>query len=196
MSKSDKFYGYNKNNKEKPYQITFEVWENFHPGIITKGYYSKYISGMLAKDQLSKIFAFSRVYSSSLNDPILSLQLDKDGGVTVMYQYDDDRNEPPPNARGIIAKPIFDKNINTLKVANEPGASFVFHTSINSPQFESDVYYFASVIEKIVSADSFENIISEVEEIKEQFKQKKNRKNNESKIHFSNIYVFDRRINV
>jgi len=133
------FYGYDKQKKERPYQLTYEVWENFYPDKIAGGQFKKYVPGILSEEHLNEMIPFWKELALKFSDPVLSLQLDKDGGSTVMYQYSDDRKGPPPNAKGIIIKPIFQKNIGILKVAEEPGISFVFHTSLNSTQLESDI---------------------------------------------------------
>lgn len=174
-----KYYGLDKREiKGVAPVLIWEIWENFSPEKVVGGDKKNYITDIVSDQQLQALIPFWKKISVALKDPILSLQLDRNGGATILYGYSDGRKGPPPNARYPIIKPIFEEGIDKFIIADATRATLVFHTSINSSSFEDDVKYFASIIEKFALTD----------EMPEE-------KDAQCTDFVSNTFVFDRRVN-
>lgn len=191
------FYGFKREENPSPYILVYEIWENFQPDKIAIGDFKKYIPGLLSKEQLNRMIPFWIDGGKNFLDPIMSLQLEKNGGSTVLYRYSGRKKEEvPPNAHCRIVKPIFEKGIEKLTVMEEPGKSFVFHTSVNSKTFKQDILYFISIIEKIVFTEVLDGILSAVPEMKVLSDEKASVKNfDKDQLFLSNTYILDRRVN-
>lgn len=176
---SEGYYGFDKRDvKETSPVLIWEVWENFTPDKSINGDKKKYFSDILSTEQLKTMIPFWKRVGTELQDPVFSFQLDRNGGATILYNYTDGRDGAPPNARYPIIKPIFEKGILKLVLADATRSTLIFHASINSPSFEDDIKYFASIIEKFAFTEDMPNE-KDVQYIDM----------------FSNVFVFDRRIN-
>ena len=108
-----KFHGQDKRETVGNFFV-YEIWENFMPDKLAGGEKLQYFPGILSEEQIRILIPFWKDLGVKLNDPILSLQLDKNGGTTTLYQYTDGRDEAPPNARRGIIKPIMEKGIKKM----------------------------------------------------------------------------------
>lgn len=189
------FYGFQLSDEDKnlPLAITYEVWENFQADKVVAGERKKYVPGILAEEQLDRMILFWKKLGEDLVDPVYSIQLDKNGGSTMMYRYTKNK-KVPPNVKFPVKKPIFEKAIEKLTIWEEPGKSFVFHTTLRSRRFADDVKYFASLIEKIAFAETLENIFKNESDF-QAYELPELRQESEQRFLSSNTFVIDRRKN-
>lgn len=157
--------------------LTYEIWENFLPNKVIAGETRPYFPDILSTEQLETFIPFWMELGVELNDPILSLQLDKNGGSTILYRYSDEREGTPPNACSRIIKPIFEKGIEKIILSDYSKSTFILHTSLKSSTLKNDIKDFMLIIEKAVSSD---DVLRE-----------KDMQNDM----FANTYILDRRIN-
>jgi len=158
--------------------LTYEMWDNFIPNKIIANETKEYFSNILSDEIIKKLASLSVEFSKKLKDPIFSLQLDKNGGATVFYQYEDERDVPPANACCKIIKPIMEDKVKKMVLADNTKSTIILHTSISDESsLKKDIKEFVSIIEK--------DDILEDEMVK---------KGAQHDI-FANIFVFDKRIN-
>lgn len=70
-----------------------------------------------------------------------------------MYGYTDGRQEVPPNARFYVKKPIFDKNILTVKFTQNPGESMIYQSSLNSPTIIEEIDNFGKLLSRFFKGE-------------------------------------------
>ncbi len=149
-------YGCDKRADESPAVLTYEIWENFLPQNLIAGEKLVYHSDILSEEQLKIMIPFWLKLGSELSDPVLSLQYDKNGGSTILYRYSDEREGVPPNARGRVIKPIFDKGIVKVVLSDYSRYTFVLHATLNSPTLKDEVSQFLLMVENNSYSDEIQ----------------------------------------
>ncbi len=159
-------YSFTKNNNPDVYYFVYEIWEDKKPDqIIAKQKISGVDERTLSTHQLGIIIPLWRKLAKDKSpiSPILSIQIDHGNGSELAYGYTDDKDEIPPNAKAYIIKPVFDKNINTVRLGGSNGKSIVYHSPLNSPDLQEDLEIFNKLLSQFIHGD-FPKIFSKYAE--------------------------------
>ncbi len=130
-------------------KITYELWEDEHPEKVIAGQKlekANYLT--FSKEQMDKMVVFWKQLAEEeqLKKPIITIQVDIGGGASFMYFYNNGSKKIPPNAKYYVKKPIFDKNIVTVRCTDNPGKSMIYQNYLDSPNMSEEISNFNKLL--------------------------------------------------
>ena len=151
-------YSFTKNNRPDGKYSAFEVWENKHPEMVVTGQKIEFTERTFSEEQFDILIPYWRKISSEagLNEPILTIQGDIGNGSELTYGYKDGREDVPPNAKFYTIKPVFDKNITTVRHTGKQGKSLVYHSPLNSLTLREEIMNFNKLLIRFFNGEYIE----------------------------------------
>jgi len=147
----------NDNNPDGKY-VTYELWEDKHPEKVIAGQKIENAGQQtFSKEQLETAIPVwkNKAKKRHLKQAMITIQADIGKGAEFLYGYTNGCKEVPPNARFYVKKPIFDKNIVTVKLTENPGKSMIYQSPLNSPTIIEEIVNFGKLLAHFFDGEFF-----------------------------------------